>query len=166
MPDLDPESEEIKEIYAQYGLAAYQAQCLERSMAILLAVAYGPDPSNITRGQFDELLHSNFKKTLGTLLKLMQKTTSFPEEFESSLSNALVRRNWLIHHYFWDRAGHFMSEGGRRHMLQELKQVSELFSSIDNGLQDICDDWSQKHGISEKLIEEFTQKIMEEGDGV
>ena len=35
LKDADPE--QIREVYARFGLAMYQAQCVERQIAILLA---------------------------------------------------------------------------------------------------------------------------------
>lgn len=35
---MDPESEQIREVYARYGLAMFQAQCLERALAMTLAI--------------------------------------------------------------------------------------------------------------------------------
>lgn len=63
---MDPEAEQCKKVFALYGLAMYQAQCLERQIAISLASTFGPE--GITRKQYDSLLESNFEKTMGRLI--------------------------------------------------------------------------------------------------
>ncbi len=119
--------EQVKEVYARYGLAMYQAQCVERSLAILLATEYGPGIQKITRTEYDKLLESLFKKTLGALLTELRKSGVVSLNFESDLSNALKQRNWLAHNYFWERAGHFMTIKGRSMMIEELtKNANEL----------------------------------------
>ena len=62
MEQLDPESYQIREVYARYGLAMYQAQCVERQLALLLITEYRPGPSRITRSQYDHLLEAHFEK--------------------------------------------------------------------------------------------------------
>lgn len=34
---IEPELDQIREVYARFGLAMYQAHCLERQLAIILA---------------------------------------------------------------------------------------------------------------------------------
>ena len=41
---LDPESEEIREVYAFFGLAIYQAQCLEKQLAMVIATSGDSKP--------------------------------------------------------------------------------------------------------------------------
>ncbi len=89
MEELDPVSAQIKEVYARFGLAVYQAQCVERQIAILLATKHGPGVNRITRTQYDELLRSLFKKTFGSLANRLRKSARIPGDFERSLEKAL-----------------------------------------------------------------------------
>ena len=82
---LDPESEQIKEVYARYGLAMYQAQCLERQVAILLSLLHA-DPTKTTRLEFNHLLDSLFEQTLGALREVLA-------DLDQKLHGSLVRWN-------------------------------------------------------------------------
>jgi hypothetical protein len=118
MPDLmleeiDPESAQIREVYARFGLAMYQSQCVEREVAILLATEYGPGIKAITQAQYSELLESLFRNTLGGLITKLIKSGQIDSNFESTLRKALTQRNWLAHNYFWERAPHFLDEKSR-----------------------------------------------------
>ena len=95
--ERDLDGEQIKEVYARFGLAVYQAQCVERQLAIALASAYGPGVKRITRAQFDDLLGTYFKRTRGALVTVLRHTFSPPVDLESQLAQALRIRNWLIH---------------------------------------------------------------------
>ena len=66
---IDNVSEQVKEVYAYFGLAMYKAQCVERQLAMILATRYGPGPSKITRTEFDDLLESLFSNTMGWLIR-------------------------------------------------------------------------------------------------
>ena len=73
--ELTPEDEQCKEVYAQYGLAAYFAQCFEKGMINFLffrVFTEKPD-AKIDKLNIDDFLddyeRTLHKKTLGYLLK-------------------------------------------------------------------------------------------------
>ena len=101
---IDPESAQIREVYAYFGLAMYQAQCLERQLAMILATKYGPGPTRITSREFDALLERLFRRTLGHLVNEIGALVEVSEDEKEQLRDALSKRNWLAHHYFWNRA--------------------------------------------------------------
>lgn len=166
MQELDPVSEEIKEVYAQYGLAMYQAQCVERQLAILLATKYGPGIRKITRVEYDEILQSLFAKTFGGLINKLRKTIEIPDNFEKSLKQALEYRNWLAHHYFWERAGHFMSTIGRTKMIEELQEIVDFLHSFDHELISVSTAWAKKNGVSEDVINQERERLIQEAENV
>lgn len=158
--EIDPESHHIREVYARYGLAMYQAQCVERQIAILLATEYGPGPKKITRAQYDELLQSHFERTLGGLLRELGKSISLPTDFEKTLRVALEKRNWLAHKYFWERVGHFVSSKGRDKMIMELQEASDYFERLDAKLTEIAESWARRHNVTSKDLQEALEKII------
>ena len=160
MEEIDPESREIREVYARYGLAMYQVQCVERQLAILLASEYGLGPRKITRSQYDQLLQSHFKKTLGGLRHHLEKAVVLPNDFEKTLRVALEKRNWLAHRYFWERAGHFVSEKGRSKMVLELQEAIDYFENLDTKLTEISDAWARRHNITSKDLERALERII------
>lgn len=160
MNDLESRSEQIKEVFAQFGLAMYQAQCVERQLAILLATAYGPGPKRMTRSQYADLLASLFQKTFGGLFQTLRKAVAIPDDFEAVLRNALDKRNWLAHHYFWERAGHFMTESGRRMMIDELSRIALELDDIDQKLIQISREWMGKIGMSEEALQAEMDKLI------
>jgi hypothetical protein len=163
---LDQDEEQIKEVYARFGLAMYQAQCVERAIAILLATEYGPGPTKITRSQYDDLLESLFKKTFGGLIAHLRKSVNVPSNFDDTLREALNKRNWLAHEYFWDRAGHFLSDKGRNIMLSELNEIIEYFSNLDQQVTEIYQAWAEKHGITKDRINiEMENLFLSTGNG-
>ena len=160
MDDLDAESHQIREVFAQYGLAMYQAQCVERQLAILLATEYGPSPKTITRTQYDTLLKSHFSRTFGTIVKIVGEAISLPTDLEMRLDEALQHRNMLAHHYFWDRAAAFTSSDGRRTMLRELQSIVAFLEALDEDLTKITLAWAKRNGVTQQDYDRALQDIL------
>jgi len=162
MTELDEESAQIREVYAHFGLAMYLLQCVERGIAIVLTTEYGPGIRKITRSQYDELLQSLFKQTLGTLIARLRRVTTLPNDFEARLRDVLETRNWLTHHYFWERAGKFMTQQGREAMLQELEEIRRRLEEIDAYFDGIAGAWAERHGITKETIDRYKKCLVEE----
>ena len=102
--DFDSESQQIREVFATYGLAMYQAQCLEKQLVVVLSGPYSPTPDKLTRGRIDDLMDTNLEQTFGALAKEVKSRTTLPTDTDEKLDRAVEDRNWLAHHYWWDRA--------------------------------------------------------------
>jgi hypothetical protein len=161
---IDPESVQIREVYAQFGVAIYMAQALERTLGIALATVYRSGPRRITRGQYDSLLQSNFEKTLGQLVAKLRKSVAIPRESEDMLSEALRKRNWLVHDYFWERAASFNRPEGRQSMIDELKTLIEYLEEVDARFTAIVEEWGDKHGVTQATVDREMKKLMDAGD--
>lgn len=158
---IEPESSQIREVYAQFGLTIYQVQCFERTLAILLSIVYGPDPQKVTRLQYERLLGRHFQKTLGNLINQLRKFVTISQQLEITLSKALQKRNWLIHHYFWERAITFVGEEGRESMIEELQGVAKFFEDVDSKFTAIVEEYGKKQGITEEVIQRTIQKLID-----
>jgi len=156
---LDSRSAEVREVYAYFGLVMYSAQCLERELSLVLTVAFKPRPR--TRPDFDELLERRYRKTLGALVAELRKAEKGDAELEGDLVAALEKRNWLAHHYFWDRAGKFMTSNGRYSMMEELKLINDEFSALDKRLSQVTTRWRKKVGITDEIIDAEMRKLAE-----
>ena len=77
---MEPESEQIKDVFARFGLAIFEAQALERQLAIIVATKYGPGPTKISRTEFDNILESLFTRTLGQLVNEIGTLADLPED--------------------------------------------------------------------------------------
>jgi len=149
---LDPESYRIREVYAFYGLTMYHIQCLERTLAMLAATVYNLNADHITRSQFDSILEGNFKKTLGQLISNVKKSVDLSDDFEKKLSDALEKRNFIAHHYFWARAMKFGHTRGKEEMITELSQLSAYFEEMDKELSLVLRKWGNAKGVTDNMI--------------
>jgi len=163
MQQIDEESAQIRDVYAKFGLTMYVLQCLERQLAMALATQYGPGPDTITNTGYEQLLDNLFSKTFGNLVTRLRQSTTLPSDFESRLLEARQLRNWLVHHYFWDRAGVFVSPTGRIRMIAELDEFSDRLNEIDGYFDSIVVGWAARHGIVSEALECNTKQLTEEG---
>lgn len=149
---LDPESYRIREVYAYFGLTMYRIQCLERTLSMLGATVYNSNADHITRSQFESIIEENFKKTLGQLISQVRKSVDLPDSFEKKLADALKKRNFVAHHYFWKRAMKFSHTRGQEEMLAELIQLSGYFENMDHELTLVQRKWMRAKGITDETI--------------
>ncbi|MEK7396784.1 MAG: hypothetical protein AAB116_07585 [Candidatus Poribacteria bacterium] len=160
MEILNEESEQIKEVFAHFGLAMYIAQGLERTLGIALATVYGPGPQKITKSEYENLLESNFQKTLGKLINDIRKTVEVSEALESMLFESLKKRNCLAHNYFWERAIEFTSRNGRELMIRELIEIKNFLENVDSIFMEINEKWAEKHGVTKEILEATFNKLI------
>jgi hypothetical protein len=160
------ESENIREVYAQYGLAMYQAQCVERQLAILAPMLHGMDPRRVTRPELEHFFEDLFRKSLGAMIAQLQNTVGLPGGFEDRLRKALRLRNWLAHNYFWERAGHFPTLRGRATMIRELKEAAAFLDSLDRELTSIASSYYESVGVSDELVQECFHQLVESADAI
>jgi hypothetical protein len=164
MEKLDANAQQRRETFARYGLAMYHAQCVEKSLAILVSSVFNNDflPSDSNRR--GEIQDEVFAKTIGRLLNRMRKHISVPPNLNRTLGDALQKRNWLAHEYFWGRAGEMMTARGRKKMIDELTELSDFFSRVDAHLVSIYEKWSKKVGILQTVIDWNMKKLISENE--
>lgn len=161
MEELDEDAQQRRETFARYGLAMYHAQCVEKSLAILVSSVFNKEflPSEPDRREAiqDEV----FAKTIGRLLTRLKKQITIPPNLDRTLTVALRQRNWLTHDYFWERAGQLLTPMGREKMIEELTILSDFFSKLDAHLTKICEKWLKKAGVSEAAVDESVKRLIQ-----
>lgn len=158
---INLESAQIREVSARFGLAMYQVQCFERQLAIILATKYGPGPTKITRKEFDAIQERLFRRTLGQLVKEIGKLVDVNEDEKEQLKVALKKRNWLVHHYFWDRAVEFQSESGRASMVSELQEAAEYYQALDEIFTNRTKEWGETVGVTQQSMDEHMKRLLQ-----
>ena len=131
---FESESENFRKVFAQFGQAAYEAQCLEKQMVIVLSYMSSPDPEKKSILRIDELVDTNLDQTLGSLAKEIKNNIPLPVDVLNDLERAVRGRNWLSHDYWWDRASEFTRFQDRQMMIAELTELTDLFVALDRYL--------------------------------
>lgn len=164
MEDLDENAQQRRETFARYGLAMYHAQCVEKSLAILVSSVFNKDFLASDADRREEIQDELFTKTIGRLLTRMRTHISIPSNLDRTLDDARRKRNWLAHEYFWARAGEIMTTRGRKKMIEELAGLSDFFSKVDARLVSIYEKWSKRIGIPQALIDENLKNLIRDNE--
>jgi hypothetical protein len=155
---MSPEKEEVREVYARFGLAVYAAQCLEHGLvnAFIYLDLLPNKRGNLEFEEWGRLVDvfaaEHFEHTLGKMISHLKTLVKIPPTLTDSLSDALSRRNWLIHHYFRERATDFLSSSGRIEMIKELDKMTEIFRNADALLEELFEPVREKYGITDEAL--------------
>lgn len=166
MADSFTENEEVKEVYAYFGLAVYTAQCLEHGLvnAFTLFDFIPSKKSTLSleewEREIDFFTSKYFEYTLGRMIENLKKITDVPTDLSDKLSEALKIRNWLTHSYFRERAGDFLFSRGRKNMIEELKRSICTIKEADNQLSKILVPVFRKYGITEEFLAKTSEEML------
>jgi hypothetical protein len=164
---FDSESEQIREVYAYYGLAMYWAQCLEQSIFqhLLLfdhfprAVAGYTTPENWA-ADFDRYEERELGQTMGKLIRRLQEVGRPTDGIEGSLAEVLKARNWLAHGYFADRALEFTTQNGRETMLEELQGAKDKFQRCATELDAVSLPAARARGFNDEMLAKVESEMV------
>ena len=121
--------ESIKEAYALFGLAYFHSECLHRELCHAYVLSILPLGTAMTRPRFEEALVRAYALTLGQVIAGLED--SFDRDLFDRLTDAVAKRNFLAHHFWFWRCHLMTSEAGLSEMQKELSELSSLFHNLD-----------------------------------
>ncbi len=158
--------EQVREVYARFGLAVYQAQCLEHGLVnALVFLDLIPNKRRIAKSAsewaalVDSFMEARFELTLGKMIRALKDITVVPAELRDQLANALSKRNWLAHHYFRERAETFLTQSGRLAMVAELETMQAMFSQADDALDAAVRPARERVGLTDEVLAKTYAKL-------
>ena len=153
---------DMKEVYAFFGLAAFNAQVLEKGL-VNFAMAYRLLEDDILTREYwlinYESINSN---TFGSLLKKVKRHVDIPKIVLEYLHKSLEKRNWLAHNFFSDRSMHMSDEDGMLVMIEELRELVSLFHITDKLLDTVYMNVWAKFGVDDDWIKNAIQESLKE----
>lgn len=155
--DIDPE--QMKEMYAYFGLASYLAQCFEYSLGVFILVHNKLTKPGFTGRDFEELEKVLHKKTMGNLLNDLKKYVTIKPDDSKIMDNALERRNYLTHHFFYTRAAYMMSQAGVDKMIEELKDIANDFKVADAAIVAMYTKITKLLGMTDEMVVKEMEKL-------
>jgi len=164
--NISEKNEEVREVYARFGLAIYSAQCLEHGLINafiylhLIPLKIPQYRSKEWEDEVDSFTSKHFEHTLGRMIKDLDKYTDVSPKLSNKLSEALRIRNWLAHDYFRERAREFMSSEGRVVMIKELDNALVALNEADKELSQALEPVLKKYGITEELLLKLSEEML------
>ncbi|MBI5715835.1 MAG: hypothetical protein HZC38_20740 [Chloroflexi bacterium] len=155
---MEDQEELIKEVFAQFGAAYYHSEVLHRGLCNIYSLATFDKVEDITRPRVEEKLAVAFSLTLG---QMVEKTKElFPSDLQQRLEVALDKRNYLAHHFWFERNPLMFSEQGLLELRQELLELTDLFSKLDEAITEYFKPKRQAMGVTDELIQESFDKLI------
>ena len=149
-----PDYDDPKEVFAFFGLAFYQAAVLEHGVLNLTVAVLGKKLSALSFADVANL-YSNFDKhTFGQVLNALKSKMGVPADLEASLEKALKHRNHLAHRFFVNHDIDFMSDTGRRKMIDELILILQHLQVVESTMDEVCLEAWEKLGITKEWLEQ------------
>ncbi|CUW97430.1 conserved hypothetical protein [Agrobacterium fabacearum S56] len=165
----DPETVQIREVYARYGLAMYKAQVLEHGIvnAVIIANVL-PTISEYTdrlawEEDFDRAFVRELAKTFGNMLRALEPLR-LPDGIMVRLREAKLKRDRLAHHFFREHDENFLQQGGRITMITECEATIEFFSAVDADLEAFMRPLRERYGITDEWAEEKVASALAAGE--
>ena len=163
----------VKEVFAYFGRAYYEAGVLETGLAIALMqidfLSRARDQYLADQGksfdreryqaEFDRFMESQHAQTLGNLIKRVSVLPELSDDLKERFRDAKKRRDFLGHHYFRERAIDFSNRSGRDKMIAELNSDGEMFEAIDRDLYAELAPIRQKIGMNCENFQNFLTKF-------
>ncbi len=156
----EPDAELIKEVYARFGLAYYESECLHRELGIVLAIVPFQSKLVVTRPRVEEKLAYAFSLTLGKVKKELKVKDILPDELFSKLDHVVEQRNFLAHHFWFERAHLMVSSKGLRQMLDEISVLSASFSKLNEQVSNYFKPKFRQLGLTDKMVQNSLDEIL------
>lgn len=160
-PFLPQDARRNREVFARYGLAMHNAQCLEKQIGILLVLAE-PNIFELDAVKRESLFDVALSKTFGKAWTRLQKTVPFGEDVIQRVARAREIRNELAHNYFWLHAADLLSETGKERMIGELTVYADELSAVEKDLTMLSDCFMLRCGVTEEAIERALLDLVRE----
>ena len=96
-----------------------------------------------------------------TLGQIIEKSKGlFPKNIQERLDFALAKRNYLAHHFWFERNYLMFDRKGLLELQQELMELTDLFENLDDYITEFFTPIRQSFGLTDELIEQSYNKLL------
>lgn len=155
---IQPDDDLIREVYAKFGLAYYRSDCLHRNLCITFVISDLPYKEFITRPRIEERLAQAFSMTLGDVAVRMERV--LPNELTEQVRTAVAARNFLAHHFWFERAHLLLDITDVHQLIGELDGYSELFYKLDAQVEEWSERMRQRLGLTDEIFQDSLERIL------
>jgi len=150
--------EMTKEVYARFGSAYFFSECVHKGLCNLFALLSFRSKSDITAPRFEEKLNQAFSLTLGQIAEKVRPL--LPDTLQTDLDKAIKRRNYLAHHFWFERCHLMPSLEGLEELRSELIDIAALFRKLNHDIENFLQPKLSAYGIDDALTQLFLDEVM------
>jgi hypothetical protein len=150
--------EYAKETYALFGLAYYFSEVLHRSLCHYHALRKFPPKGAMTNPRVDELLHTSFSLTLGQVVEKLEG--AFSPDLDKRLKGAVEHRNFLAHHFWFERCHIMYSKENLLRLHADLRWYRDLFDELGDAVMEVVNPLLRSVGVTDDLFANAMNQIL------
>ena len=155
-------SENHKDVFAHFGLAAYHAQCFEMELKNIFLLVLRANNRSLSIPLLEQCEAVLNKQTLGTLVRDIRKGVSFDDGCVTAIEAALTNRNKLMHGFYERHATDLLSHTGREAMIRELESYGESFETADTVARSVSGAIGKSLGITDEYLQDELERMKKE----
>ena len=142
------------------GYAVWHAQALEHTLAHYVALSFRISALG-SREEFDRVLHSVRKMTLGNLLADLRERTEVSADLTERLGAFVDDRNWLAHRMFYDHHADLFSPAKAAALSSRVQGIGDRALALNKEIGALLDQTVLAWGVPEADFEAQAKKLFE-----
>lgn len=119
MNPAEPSGDQVRDVYASFGLAYFFSEVLHRQLCHIAAMVGLPAKHLVTRPRVEERLVRAYALTLGGVIA--ELGAHVPASLKEELEAAKEARNYLAHHFWFEQI----------HRVATVEGIGELIAMLD-----------------------------------
>jgi hypothetical protein len=152
----EPSGELMKDLFAEFGLTYFVSEELCKGLGIFYTLMSFRSVDDITNPRIQEKFVKAESLTLGQVIEEVK--TLVPIDLQNQLLEALNKRNYLAHQFWYERAFDMCLESGVIKLIDELCESRNLFEELDNQVSELVTERRKELGVTDEAIEDALQR--------
>jgi hypothetical protein len=148
-------TEEQKKVFLETGETLFLIQSAEYAIQTCIIFAFKGE--NIQLGQIYSEEKKVRKKTLGQIIKMVQKNIALHPEFFNILNEFIEQRNHFVHQLFFDKEYNFINDEECMKLQKHLRAIQDNAWNIDKVFWGYLLYWMKDNGIYEHMPKKFKE---------
>ncbi|MBK7054893.1 MAG: hypothetical protein IPH52_07530 [Leptospiraceae bacterium] len=149
----------VKDVYAKFGLAYYLTECIHRNLCNIFTFSSFESSEHIVNGRIEEKLNYSFYKTFNQIY--IETKKDLPDEIKNQMDIAVKKRNYLAHHFWFEKVNYLFNEDKIVILLDELENdYINFFESIDSQLDTTANSLASKLNLPDAILQESLNEIL------
>ena len=149
----------MKEMFANYGLAMLRASFVEKTLMLLLVAINQIGKPEVSQDDIYSVIYADNKKTFGQLLNKLKSKIDLPSEQEEAISQAISKRNFLAHQFFFQNRERLIS-GDPTPLSSQLQQLGNFFLSVYPKIDDLLGTFLKQCNIPYKNVDNEVVELL------
>jgi hypothetical protein len=154
---MDPNDEEVREVYARFGLAYYHSEVLHRGLCNLYAHSRAQSDAPSSWPRVEEHLTEAHNFTFGRIVKTV--TPLIPATLLDDFRKAIEQRNFLAHHFWYDHIHLLTTSQGCMKACSELMSYGTTFQALNSDIERLLEPLLSEMGATETQLHSALEQV-------